>query len=73
MINSSLLKEAEVEIIKMVQLQAKTFAAEIKSLRPRDCNSDGKSGILKGLKWNSKIPQLDPFLHEDGVQIEAES
>ena len=49
MINSSLLKEAEIEIIKMVQ--AKKFAAEIKSLRPRDCGSDGESR----LKRNSKI------------------
>ena len=40
MINSSLLKEAEIEIIKMVQ--AKKFASEIKSLRPRDCGSDEK-------------------------------
>ena len=61
MINSSLLKEAEIEIIKMVQ--ARKFAAEIKSLRPRDCSSDGE-GILKG---NSKIFQLDLFLDEDGV------
>ena len=34
MINSSLLKEAEIEMIKMVQ--ARKFAAEIKSLRPRE-------------------------------------
>ena len=61
MINSSLPKEAEREIIKMVQ--ARKFAAEIKSLRPRDCSSDGE-GRLKG---NSKISQLDPFLDEDGV------
>ena len=60
MINSSLLKEAEIEIIKMVQ--ARKFA-EIKSLRPRDCSSDGE-GRLKG---NSKVSQLDPFLDEDGV------
>ena len=40
MINSSLLKEAEREIIKMVQ--ARKFAAEIKSLRPRDCSSNGE-------------------------------
>ena len=61
MINSSLLKEGEREIIKMVQ--ARKFAAEIKSLRPRDCSSDGE-GRLKG---NSKVYQLDPFLDEDGV------
>ena len=61
MINSSLLKEADIQIIKMVQ--ARKFAAEIKSLRPRDCSSDGK-GILKR---NSKIFQLDLFLDEDGV------
>ena len=61
MINSSFLKEVEIEIIKMVQ--ARKFAAEIKSLRPRDCSSDGK-GILKR---NSKIFQLDLFLDEDGV------
>ena len=40
MINSSLLKEAERKIIKMVQ--ARKFAAEIKSLRPRDCSSNGE-------------------------------
>ena len=40
MINSSLLKEAEREIIKMVH--ARKFAAEIKSLRPRDCSSNGE-------------------------------
>ena len=40
MINSSLPKEAEREIIKMVQ--ARKFAAEIKSLRPRDCSSNGE-------------------------------
>ena len=34
MINSSLLKEVEVDIIKMVQ--ARIFTAEIKSLRPRE-------------------------------------
>ena len=56
-----MLKEGEIEIIKMVQ--ARTFAAEIKSLRPRDCSSDGQ-GRLKG---NSKISQLDLFLDEDGV------
>ena len=50
MISSSLLKEAEIEIIKMVH--ARKFAAEIKSLRPRDCSSDGE-GRLKG---NSKAP-----------------
>ena len=57
MINSSLLKEAEIEIIKMVQ------AAEIKSLRPRDCGNDGESR----LKRNSKISQLDLLMDEDGV------
>ena len=61
MINSSLLKEAEIEIIKMVQ--ARIFAAEINSLRLRDCNSDGASR----LKANSKISQLDPFLDKYGV------
>ena len=61
MVNSSLLNEAEIEIIKMVQ--ARKFAAEIKSLRPRDCSSDGE-GRLKG---NSKASQFDPFLDEDGV------
>ena len=61
MINSSLLKEAETEIIKMVQ--AKKFAAEIKSLRPRDCGRDGESR----LKRNSKISQLDPLMDEDGA------
>ena len=61
MINSSLLKEAEIEIIKMAQ--ARAFDARIKSLRPRDCSSDGK-GRLKG---NSKISQLDLFLDEDCV------
>ena len=61
MINSSLLKEAEIEIIKMAQ--AIKFDARIKSLRPRDCSSDGK-GRLKG---NSKISQLDLFLDEDCV------
>ena len=61
MINSNLLKEAEIEIIRMVQ--AKKFAAEIKSLRPRDCGSDGESR----LKRNSEISQLDPLMDEDGV------
>ena len=61
MINSSFLKEVEIEIIKMVQ--ARKFAAEIKSLRPRDCSSDGEDI----LKENSKIFQLDLFLDEDGV------
>ena len=61
MINSSLLKEADIQIIKMVQ--ARKFAAGIKSLRPRDCSSDGK--VI--LKRNSKIFQLDLFLDEDGV------
>ena len=40
MIDSSLLKEAELDIIKMVQ--ARKLAAEIKSLKPRDWNSDGE-------------------------------
>ena len=61
MINSSFLKEVEIEIIKMVQ--ARKFAAEIKSLRPKDCSSDGE-GRLMG---NSQVSQLDPFLDEDGV------
>ena len=61
LINSSLLKEAEIEIIKMVQ--ARKFAAELKSLRSRGCISDEESR----LKGNSKISQLDPFLDEDGV------
>ena len=43
MINSSLLKEAEIEIVKMVQ--ARKCAAKIKSLRPRDCNSDGEGRL----------------------------
>ena len=59
MINSSLLKEAEIEIIKMVQ--ARKFAAEIKSLRPRDCSSSDGEGRLKG---NSKISQLEK-VHQD--------
>ena len=58
MIKRSLLKEAEIEIIKMVQ--ARKFDAEIKSLRPRDCSSDGE-GRLKG---NSKISQLEK-VHQD--------
>ena len=45
MIIGSLLKKAETEIIKMVQ--ARKFAAEMKSLRPRDCSSDG-ANRLKG-------------------------
>ena len=49
------LKEAKTEIIKMVQ--AIKFTPEIKSVRPRDCSSDGESRI----KGNSKISQLDPF------------
>ena len=61
MINSNLRKEAEIEIIKMVQ--ARKFAPEIKSLRPRDCNSDGESK----LKGNSKTFQLDPFLNENSM------
>ena len=61
MINSNLLKEAEIEIIKMVQ--ARKFAPEIKSLRPRDCNGDGESK----LKGNSKNFQLDPFLNENSM------
>ena len=39
-------------------VQARKFAAEIKSLRPRHCKSDGASR----LKRNSKTSQLDPFL-----------
>ena len=61
MINCSLLREAEIEIIKMVQ--ARKFAAEIKSLRSKDCKSDGVSRQ----KGNLKISQLDPFLNKDGV------
>ena len=61
MINGSLLKQAEIEIIKMVQ--TRKFAAEINSLRPRDCSSDRESR----LKGNSKISHLDPFSDEDGV------
>ena len=61
MINSSLVKEAEIKIIEMVQ--ARKFVSEIKSLRPRDCNSDEESR----LKGNSKISQLDHFLDEDGM------
>ena len=61
MINSNLRKEAEIEIIKMVQ--ARKFAPEIKSLRPRDCNSDGESK----LKGNSMNFQLDPFLNENSM------
>ena len=60
MINSSLLKEAEIEIIKMVQ--AKKFAAEIKSLRPRDCGSDGESRLEK-----FKDFPVNPLMDEDGV------
>ena len=59
MIKRSLLKEAEIEIIKMVQ--ARKFAAEIKSLRPRDCSSSDGEGRLKG---NSKISQLEK-VHQD--------
>ena len=47
MFNSSLVKEAEIEIIKMVQ--ARKFATEIKSLRPRDCNSDRASFLVRSL------------------------
>ena len=61
MINSSLVKEVEIKIIEMVQ--ARKFVAEIKSLRPRDCNSDEESS----LKGNSKISHLDHFLDEDGM------
>ena len=61
MINSSLLKETEIKIIKMVQ--ARKFDTEIKYLRPRDCNIDGE---IK-LKGNSRISQLDPFLDENVV------
>ena len=45
MINSSLLKEAKIEIIKVVQ--ARKFAAEMKSLRPRECSSDGEGRLGK--------------------------
>ena len=45
-------------------VQAKTFAAEIKSLRPRDCNNSDGASRLKG---NSKISQLGTFLDKDGV------
>ena len=38
-------------------VQAIKFTTEIKSVRPRDCSSDGESRI----KGNSKISQLDPF------------
>ena len=61
MINISLLKEAEIEIIKI--FQARKFAAEIKSLRPRDCSSHGE----ERLKKNSKISHLDLILDEDGA------
>ena len=44
-------------------VQGRKFAAEIKSLRLRDYNSDGASR----LKGNSKISQLDLFLDKDGV------
>ena len=44
-------------------VQARKFAAEIKSLRPRYCNSNEASR----LRGNSKISQLDPFLDKDGV------
>ena len=60
-INRSLLKETEIQVIKTAQ--ARKFAAEIKSLRPRDCSSDGESR----LNGNSKISQLDPFLDENSV------
>ena len=58
MINNSLLKEAEIEIINL--LQPRKFAAEIKCLTPRDSDESR-------LKRNSKIFQLDLFLDEDGV------
>ena len=60
-INRSLLKETEIQVIKTAQ--ARKFAAEIKSLRPRDCSSDGESR----LNGNSKISQLDPFSDENSV------
>ena len=60
-INRGLLKETEIQVIKTAQ--ARKFAAEIKSLRPRDCSSDGESR----LNGNSKISQLDPFLDENDV------
>ena len=45
-------------------VQARNFAPEIKSLRPRDyCNSDGEIQI----KGNSKIFQLDLSLDENGM------
>ena len=53
-------KEAEIGII-----QARKFATEIKSLRPRNCSSDGRSR----LKGNSMISQLDPFFGEEGVLL----
>ena len=59
MINNSLLKEAEIEIINLVQ--TRKFAAEIKSLTPTDSDEESR------LKRNSKIFQLDLFLDEDGV------
>ena len=58
MINNSLLKEAEIEIINLVQ--PRKFAAEIKCLTPRDSDESR-------LKRNSKIFQLDLFLDEDGA------
>ena len=44
-------------------VQARKFAVEIKSVRPRDYSSDGASR----LKGNSKISQLDPFLDKVDV------
>ena len=45
-------------------VQARKCAAEIKSLRPRDCNNSDGASRLKG---NSKISQLGTFLDKDGV------
>ena len=61
MINNCLLKETEIEVIRM--LQSKKFAAKIKTLEPRYCNSD-EASTLKG---NSKIFQIDPFFDKDGM------
>ena len=46
-------------------VQARKFATEIKSLRPRNCSSDGRSR----LKGNSMISQLHPFFDEEGVLL----
>ena len=61
-INNSLLKDAKIEIIKMVQAKKKLLQ-KLGPLWPKNCNSDGVSR----LKENSKISQLDPFLDKDGV------